>query len=345
VIDARFAAALDALSEHADGADEFALVRAQEMLLGYHTMWCDEPYEVLGVEQQLFAPLVNPESGRPSRTWQLGGKLDVIVRDGRTGLTYKVEHKTSSEKIGPGSDYWLRLTLNPQVSTYNTLASEAGFDVSGCLYDVLGKPKLRPYKATPVADRKYVQKTGALYASQREADETPAEYALRVREAIAEHPDDFYQRGTIVRLESEEREAAQDRWQVGEQIRAAQLSGCHPRNPDACERYRTMCQFFDVCTGTVALDDETRFVRVDNVHQELDLSALDAADGRRHLAVLTNSQMSAFRRCQREHDLAYNRGYRAVHQGEALRDGTLVHYGLEGWWRAAMQAQLSHVAV
>lgn len=344
--DPRYIAALAALDAHADGADDFALIRAQEMLLGYHCRWADEPYEVLAVERQIVAPMVNPDSGQPSRTWELGGKLDVIVRDLRTGLVYKVEHKTSGERIGPGSNYWRRLTLNPQIGTYYALARVDGYDVSGCLYDVLAKPKLRPLKATPAESRKYT-KTGALYANVRADDETPAEYRARVRDAIAVAPDDYYQRGVIVRLETEEHAAAQDRWAIGRQIREAQVSGVHPRNPDACERYSNFCDFFDVCTGVVSLDDETRFRRTANVHEELELPAVHIAandDGKRRLAVLTNSQMSTFRRCQCEHDLAYNQGYRPVHKGENLRDGALVHYGLEAWWLALMSLQLDERA-
>jgi len=269
----RLSAALEAMAYE---ADPFVLARATEMMRGYEARWCDGPYEVIAVEKEFRAPLVNPDTNAPSRTWQLGGKLDVIVRDQRDGRVYKVEHKTSSTDIGLGSTYWKRLTLDPQISTYYAGARELGYDVAGCVYDVLGKPKLKPLKATPAADRKYT-KAGALYATQREADETPEEYTLRVRAAILESPDRYYQRGVVVRLESEERDAAFDRWQVSRMYRESQLSGQWPRNPDSCERYGRMCDFFDVCTGTAALDDTTRFRHTDNVHEELTDDAAYAA--------------------------------------------------------------------
>lgn len=261
----RLAAALAALGGE---SDPFEYVKAFEMMLGYHARWADEPLDVIAVEQEFRAPLMNPETESPSRTFQLGGKLDVIVRDQRDGRVYKVEHKTSSTDIGLGSTYWKRLTLDPQISTYYAGARELGFDVAGCIYDVLGKPAIRPLKATPEDARKYT-KAGALYANQRDQDETPEEYGARVRAAIYEAPDKFYQRGTVVRLESEERDAAFDRWQIAKMYREAQLTNRWPRNPDSCERYGRLCPYFDVCTGTASLDDTTMFRHVDNVHEEL----------------------------------------------------------------------------
>lgn len=334
-------AAIDAIYSAGVDSDFFELARASEMLRGYYWRWHDEPLEVLAVEQQFLAPLINPETSAPSRTYQLGGKLDAVVRDLRDGLVYKVEHKTASVQIGVGSTYWKRLQIDPQISTYYAGARELGYDVSGCLYDVLAKPKQRPYKATPVEDRKYVQKTGALYANQREADETPDEYAARIRAAITADPDAYYQRGTVVRLESEERDAEQDRWQTARLIRESHLSGRFPRNPESCIRYERECDYFGVCTGTADLGDELLFRRTTNVHEELNL--VEAA--KVSLPIITNSEMKAFRRCNREHHYAYGLGYRTTHEAEALRFGSLVHIGLEAMWRANVVTRKSYAAV
>lgn len=334
-MDPRLAAAIAALSACGEAIDDFELARAQEMILGYHARWCDEPYETIGVEVQALAPIINPATGHPSRTYQQGGKMDVIVRNRRDGFIYKVEHKTSGENIGPGERYWARLRMDTQVSTYYDLAQELGYDVRGCLYDVLKKPALRPFKATPEEHRKYVKKTGALYENQHAFDETVGEYALRVHDDIADNIDKYFAREIVVRLEADQIEAAYDRWQTAELIREARTADRHPRNPDACERIgRGLCTFFDVCTGVASLDDATRFRQVTQVHEELDLDP-----SRLRLRVLTNSEQRTFRRCAREHNLAYELGYRAVEYQEALRFGTLVHAGLAGWWLASAPAQ------
>ncbi|WP_426751761.1 PD-(D/E)XK nuclease family protein [Myxococcus sp. Y35] len=263
--DERLEAALSAVTGEADA---FERVRAEEMLRGYHLRWSAEPYEVLAVEASFDAPLRNPATGHVSRTWRLAGKVDAIVRDTRDGRTLLVEHKTSSEDVGPGSDYWKRLRMDGQVSVYFEGAKALGFEVDGCLYDVLAKPGLRPAKATPPESRKY-RKDGALYAGQREADETPEEYRARLVEAIATEPHRYFQRGEVVRLDGEVDDALWDVWQMGQQLREAELAGRAPRNPDACLRYGRACSFFGVCSGEASLDDATRFIRSTEVHPEL----------------------------------------------------------------------------
>lgn len=263
--DDRLSAASHAM---AGESDPFDLAKAEELLLGYHLRWGAEPYEVIAVEAEFHAPLVNPATGQPSRTWRLAGKIDVLVRDPRDGSTLLVEHKSASEDITPGSDYWRRLRMDGQISQYYEGARALGHRVHGCLYDVILKPALRPLLATPIESRKFT-KDGKLYAVQRDHDETPEEYRVRIREAIAAEPNRYYARGTVVRLESEMAEALHDVWQITRQIREAELAGRHPRNPDACVRYGRTCQFFDVCTGAASLDDPALFTREENIHPEL----------------------------------------------------------------------------
>jgi hypothetical protein len=52
------------------------------------------------------------------------------------------------------------------------------------------------------------------------------------------------------------------------------------------------------------------------------------------IELLTASRMRTFRDCARRHQLAYVEGWRPVRDAEALRFGTLVHRGLEAYWRA-----------
>lgn len=260
-------AAIDAL---VGAADEFELVRAGVLLQGYDARWAAaaEELEVLAVEVEFRAPLINPATGAASRTFAVGGKLDAIVRSRVDGLVYIVEHKSSSEDIGAGSAYWERLQLDTQISIYFAGARILGFEPAGCIYDVIGKPRLSPLKATPIESRKFT-KDGRLYANQRAADETPDEFRQRLVEAIAENPDRYYQRGTVVRLETEERDAAFDTWWTARAIRDAQLVSAWPKTPDACDLPGRRCAYFPVCTRQASLEDPGQYRRVDNVHQEL----------------------------------------------------------------------------
>lgn len=276
--------------------DSYDLEKALAMLDGYALYWRDSGFTVIGVELEFRATLANPDTGAASKTYELGGKLDALVMDSE-GNVWIVEHKTTSEDATPGSDYWKRLRLDPQISTYMVGARALGYEPRGVLYDVLVKPTLQP-RSIPLVDDDGVKivrdaqglrvrtKDGKKWRETGDAaqgyvvetrPETPAEYGVRVRDAIAADPDRYYVRGTVVRLEDEEREASADAWTTAGLIRDSRRTGRHARNPDACVRFGSTCEFFGVCTGETSADDETRFRRSAVVHEELSNAVEEAA--------------------------------------------------------------------
>lgn len=251
--------------------DHLDAVRAEAMLIGYDARWRSEHESgalvTVAVEQKFEAPLINPLTNAASRTYRLGGKLDCLAkqRDGH----WIVEHKTSADDISPGSDYWKRVSsLDPQISAYYLGARALGFDPVGCLYDVLAKPKLRPLIATQESARKFT-KEGKLYATQRDKDETPDEFKVRLLAEIASKPERYYQRGSIVRLEDELTDASYDLWSIARLRREAEIDGRHPRNVDSCTKWGRDCEFLTICARLGSLDDETRFRKASTEHEEL----------------------------------------------------------------------------
>lgn len=247
--------------------DAFEQARVDELLSGYNAKWRDaEGIEVLGVEEEFRAPLINPETMQPSRTWRLAGKVDVRARiNGRVGI---IEHKTTSEDIRPGADYWLKLAIDHQLSIYMIGAEVLGESPEWCLYDVVSKPTIRPLKATPVDARKY-KKDGTLYANQRESDETPDEYRARVRESIAASLDEYFQRKEIPRTESQLKEFLDDAWSQGRSMHENHLAQRAPRNPESCFAYGR-CPFFECCSaGVDPAEHPDRYRRLDFPHPEL----------------------------------------------------------------------------
>lgn len=232
--------------------DAYELARAEVMLEGYDARWGGEQFEVLGVELEFRAPLVNPETGARSRTFERAGKLDVVVRD-PTGRAFVMEHKTSGSDISAGSAWWSRLRFGGQSSGYLRGAEALGYQPIGVLYDVARKPMLRPLQAN----------------SKRAAQETVDEYRARVREDIAANPDKYFQRGLVVRLEEQMHEADMELWQLGQMLRDHHRLQIAPRNPDACERYGQTCSFFDLCCGNASTDD-SQFRRLGWKHPELE---------------------------------------------------------------------------
>lgn len=51
--------------------------------------------------------------------------------------------------------------------------------------------------------------------------------------------------------------------------------------------------------------------------------------------LLTVSRLRTWRDCRRKHHLRYHEGWRTVTDPAALRFGSLIHTGLEAWWKAA----------
>lgn len=268
----KLAAAVDAIRARADAnpedADPFELVKAEELLLGYTARWGDDVYETLGVEVAFEMPLVNPDTGAASRTFRVAGKIDLIARRANGAVVFG-EHKTTSNDITPGSDYWRRVSaLDPQVSTYDAAMRSLGYDPKECLYDVVRKVDKRPYKATPEESRRYT-KAGRLDSRQHENDETPEEFRLRVREDISEKPEKYFARGPIVRLEKDEAEHAADVWHTAWFIRESRNAERFPRSPNACERFHKLCDYFDVCSGVASIGDDARFRTAATAHEEL----------------------------------------------------------------------------
>lgn len=267
----RLNAALHAIAGR--GEDAYEQAAMEELLTGYDYEYRDQVdrYEILVVEGTFTAPLLNPATGAASRTWLLAGKKDVVVRDRESSLILLVEHKLTSESFAEDADsYWIRLGMDAQVSHYYIGAETDGVTPEGCLYDVLRRPQLRPLKATPVESRKYT-KLGDLYANQRAEDETPEQYRQRVRGDISDYPKKYFARRTIARTERDLFEYLTDVWAESRIMRDAELARVAPKSPEACHRFGT-CAFWNVCAyGLDPADHPELYVRVENVHPELDL--------------------------------------------------------------------------
>lgn len=227
----RLSAALRAVDDVTDPTDRAKL---QALLTGYHARWCDEPLETLAVEAPFTVRMADVE---------LVGRIDAIARHLPSGRLLLVEHKSTSDDITMGSDYWDRLqALDGQVSTYVLGARSLGYEVDACLYDVIKKPSLRPTLKAPAGDP----------------------YRARLLADIQEHPEAYYARGEIVRLDSELRAHIRDL------IPVASLISQHTyRNPDACIRFHRRCDYYDVCSGRGRISDDTVFRTAARMHEEL----------------------------------------------------------------------------
>lgn len=261
---------LNAEAEFPNVDDEYTAMTLKALFEGYRNRWEEydrNTYETICTERAFKAPLMNPETGGISKTFHLAGKIDALAKEKATGKVVIVEHKTTGQDIGPGSDYWRKLPIDGQVSGYYVGAEAIDYPASKCLYDVIRKPTIKPYKATPEDKRKY-NKDGSLSKACREFDETPDEWYERLTADIASRPDYYYARIEISRSDNDLMEYLFDMWAVSREISDAERMNRWSRNPQACSVFGT-CEYFGVCTGEQDIDDVTLFRTAERANEEL----------------------------------------------------------------------------
>lgn len=223
--------------------------------------------------------------------------------------TYVVEHKTTSEDLSLGGTYVRRLNLDVQADTYLDGARALGHDPAGVLYDLCRKPAQRPSAK----------------------GETAEAFQKRVIEAISEDPNRFYQRFTVVRLHSEQKEAQFDRWYTAAAIRDARRLKVFPRNSDSCVTWGRECEFLKICSGQAEASDPILYRRIDRAHEELDSGDLE---------LLTQSSLKTYRLCPRKYFYRYEERLRSISEiAMPLRVGRSIHSGLEAWWKTNCDLQ------
>lgn len=314
-------------------ADPIAAAKARGLMIGYDARWRDIAWETLSVEETYHLPLINPETGRQSRTFTHAGKFDGIVRYAESGKTYLLEHKTTSEDVAdPNSTYWRRLRIDSQVSHYVLASWQQGIKLDGTVYDVVKKPGIRP-KDIDKNGLKELLHAGTYFGLEvprvlrSEKREVPFLYSLRLARDCMDNPDKYFQRRTIHRLDSETLEYGEELWSVGQAIAETRKTGRHFRNSAACVTYGTPCEYLSICSNEDTIDSD-RWERAETVHGEL--PTLDGSG----LDVLTNSRVRCYQTCRMKHHLRYELGVRRrdEEEREALAFGSLWHSALEAWW-------------
>lgn len=143
----RLYAALNAIGS----VSEWDAIKLHALVVAYHHRWGAADWEVLAVEQE-FQFLLGERI--------IAGKIDALIRDRRDSRIYVVEHKTTGTDTSVGGVYWDRLAVDTQVSIYIDGASMLGYEVAGCVYDVLRRPGHDQKLATPADKREYTKGKG-----------------------------------------------------------------------------------------------------------------------------------------------------------------------------------------
>ncbi len=240
------------------------------MIAGHSWRWGGDGIEHVCAEQAFDMPIVNPETGASTPTWRLAGKIDAIVRlpDGRMAVK---ENKTTGDAIDPEADYWKRLRIDSQISTYWLAATHLGHRIETVLYDVIRKPGISPRRLTKAEagawDGTWFGQPFDHGAPERE---TPAMYGARLLADMGERPDFYFARREIPRLESDIEEFRSELWEQAADLRERRRSGRWYRNSNACIGFGR-CEYIDLCSdGYEAGAVPPGFEIVKNLHPELE---------------------------------------------------------------------------
>ena len=120
--------------------------------------------------------------------------------------------------------------------------------------------------ATPEEKRKY-KASGALYANQREEDESLKAFAARVAEDMRARPDRYFARIEIARLDQDLDDCAAELWQQQKSFteRAETQTGI---DLQGLASHRNPCSYLPICLNK-NLETQTPpgFVRSEDIHR------------------------------------------------------------------------------
>lgn len=251
---------------------------AKAMMSAYVEHYPAEEFEVVALEKTFEGPIVNPATGATSRSFILAGKVDGIVR--QDGQYFLLEHKTASQI---DASYLERLWTDFQITLYAWyLEQTLGITVSGIIYNVLVKAKLRQGKGETEAEFEARRaeliaksKTGKSSAKRKlsEDDET---FQQRLQEKYLE-PGMFHREVLYISRDQFE-ELRAELWELSKAMLDARRRDTFYRNTSYCFQYGRPCAYFQLCrSGGNPNVIENHFQRI-APHEELrDGAGEDAA--------------------------------------------------------------------
>jgi len=261
---------------------------AAAMVEAYLEYWDGDVLEVLASEVEFQVPVVNPESGRSSRTFQAAGKIDKVVQvpagvlesfpDGCVAL---LEYKTTSDELDPSGTYWQRLKMDQQISHYmmGAAASSDLPEVQTVVYDVTRRSDKKPkgievldedglkivlddetgervYNKAAKGKEAKPRQTGGKGMTVQKRPETPEEFKARVKESMLDDPDRYFCRREVPRLETDLNEYAWELWAQQRIVGTCYNLGAWFRNTSACIFYNSPCDYFELCTQGVDPEED-----------------------------------------------------------------------------------------
>ncbi|MBL7046494.1 MAG: PD-(D/E)XK nuclease family protein [Candidatus Marinimicrobia bacterium] len=227
---------------------------AKAMMEGYIAQYEKEDFEIIDTELEFCIPIINPSTNRSSRTFELMGKVDALVKmpapmQSGNELYFIMEHKTAALITG---DYIEKLPLDFQINLYAmALSKYKNIPIAGVIYNVIQKSKIRQKQGE--SEEKFAarrqeliqkSKTGKTTA-KRQNPESDEIFSGRLH-SVYNDPKMFY-REILYLSDQDIKRTELELWHVTQQILDAQRRGVWCQNTDNCFRYHSPCMYFPLC--------------------------------------------------------------------------------------------------
>lgn len=190
-------------------------------------------------EYEFRLPILNPDTGAKSRSYELAGKVDAITKiDGQNWL---VEYKTASQI---NANYFERLDLDEQISLYMyAIRRMTAYNPVGIIYRVLRKPMIKQRKG-----------------------ESLEQFCQRLETDYIERPDFYFFEGKFYRDEIATKQFERELWAFTKQKLYETNHGIHYKNASRCLDFGA-CEYFPLCTNQ---PDASLLFEAKKPHEELE---------------------------------------------------------------------------
>lgn len=248
---------------------------ARAMFTGYAARYDSEDFEIVEVEKLFNSEIRNPDTGRPSQTFVMAGKVDGIVR--RPDGMYLLEHKTASSI---DASYLDKLWTDTQIALYSFHLRQLGYPIVGVIYNVLLKSRLKQKAGESEAE--FESRRAELAAknksgkstAKRQMPESDDEFQTRLAEWYA-RPEAFHREHIYL---SEDRLAMlqEEVWEITQQYLDARRRGKWLLNTSNCFSYQRPCEFLPYCQSGFNPNVAENLYEITLPHEELANADSDA---------------------------------------------------------------------
>ena len=251
---------------------------ATAMMSAYAKRYAADDIEVVALEKNFEAPIINPATGAASRSFVLAGKVDGIVRIQREHFI--LEHKTAAQIDG---DYLEKLWTDFQITIYaHYIEQTMGIPITGILYNVLVKAKLQQGKGE--TEEEFQERRAELLAksktgkttAKRKLPESDEDFQSRLAEKYADpamfHREMLYlSRDRFDLLRSE-------LWELTQAFLDARRRGVFYQNTAFCFNYQRPCAYFALCRSNGNTNVIDNFYQRVTPNEELRVLPSDAPE-------------------------------------------------------------------